>query len=77
MNAIQNTPCRIKTFEELIIYHERMMSNSKVCVNNCKRNIQKRYHRIQFILRMHYNSTDENKLLIYSKMLKESHGSIY
>ena len=77
MNDMQNIPCRIKTFEELIIVHERMMSNSKVSINNCKRNIQKRYHRIKFVLTMYYNSTDENKLLIYSKMLKESHGSIY
>ena len=77
MNDMQNIPCRIKTFEELIIVHERMMSNSKVSINNCKRNVQKRYHRIKFVLTMYYNSTDENKLLIYSKMLKESHGSIY
>ena len=77
MNEMQNTPCRINSFEELIIYHERMMSNSKVSVNNCERNIQKRYHRIKYVLMMYYDSTDVNKFTIYSKMLKDSHGSIY
>ena len=77
INDMQSIPCRIKTFEELIIVHKIMMSNSKVSVNNCKRNVQKRYHRIKSVLTMYYNSSDKNKLLIYSKMSKESHGSMY
>ena len=80
MNDMQNIPCRIKTFEELIIVHERMMSNTKVSVNNCSKHVQKRYHRIKLFLKfskMYYNSTDANKSLIYSKMLKKSQGSIY
>ena len=77
MDDMRTIPCRIKSFKELIIYHDRMTSNSNISINLFDRSIQKRYHRINNVMKNYYDCTDDNKLFMYSKTLTEAKGSIF
>ena len=66
IDDMRNIPCRIKSFKELIIYHDRMTSNSNISINMFDISIQKRYHRINNMMKKYYDCTDDNKLFIPS-----------
>ena len=65
MDDMRSIPCRIKSFKELIIYHDRMTSNFNISINLFDRSIQKRYYRINNVMKTYYDFTDDNKLFIY------------
>ena len=77
MDDMRNIPCRIKSFKDLIIYHDRMTSNSNISINMFDRKCQKRYHRINYLMKIYNNCTDNNKLFMYSKYLIDARGSAF
>ena len=62
MDDMRNIPCRIKSFKELIIYHDRMANNYSISINTFDRRTQERYHRINNMMKQYYDCTDHNIL---------------
>ena len=77
MDDMQNIPYRMKSFKDLIINHDRMTINSNISISMFDRRTQKRYYRINNLMKKYYDCTDDNKLLMYSKILTETKYSIW